>query len=350
VSALPAARPDHAREIRYALTDAAHVCERLGLLAGRGTFTRQAGGVIVRCPWHEDRNPSCSIRRGRDGTLAVRCHACGATGDVLSLIAIVHGLNTRQDFRSVLRVSAEIAGLWGVVHELDTGEPSSEERPRVAPPPPEPERDYPAADEVCRVWSNAVPTTDDPEASAWFLSRGLDAELVADADLARVIRKGAPLPRWATYKGRAWTETGHRLVVPMRAPDGRVRSLRGCRISEGDSPKRLPPGGHKATGLVMACPWGVALLEGRTVSVEVVIVEGEPDYFTWATRRVAQPTSRIGIVNGSWSVAFADRIPRGSQVVVRTDHDAAGDRYAAELTRTLRWRGCFVRRGGRDDG
>lgn len=344
-----ASRPDHAREIRYALTDAAHVCERLGLLAGRGTFTRQAGGVIIRCPWHEDRSPSCSVRRGRDGTLAVRCHACGATGDALSLVAVVHGLSVRRDFRQVLRVAAELAGLWGVVHELETGE-ATPERPKPTPPPPEPERTYPAAAEVARVWGEAIAVTEEPTVAGWLLGRGLDPERVAADDLARALPRSAALPRWGAYRRVSWTETGHRLIVPMRDAQGVIRSVRASRVVDGDSPKRLPPGGHKATDLVMACPIGAAMLAGTAIPHELVVLEGEPDFLTWATRKTARATARIGIVTGSWSLAMAERVPAGTQVWIRTDHDPAGEKYASEITRTLRWRGCFVSRGGRADG
>ena len=342
-------RPNHAREIRYALVDAFAVCERLELLTGRGSFTRQAGGVIVRCPVHEDRTPSCSVRRGPDGTIAWRCHACGASGDVLTLIAAVRGLSLRQDFREVLRCGAEIAGMWSVVSELSTGVVHEDRPAPPPPPPPEEERTYPPHAEVSAVWAAAVPVTDDAEAALWLAGRGLDPELVAIDELARVIPVGTGLPRWASYQRRPWTETGHRLIVPMRGVDGSIVSVRACRIVDDESPKRLPPGGHKATGLVMACPIGIAMLAGTAAPRELTIVEGEPDYFVWATRKKRTPTATLGIVSGSWSFGMASRVPPGAVVWIRTDHDEAGNRYADELARTLRWRGCFVRRGGRDE-
>lgn len=340
-------RPDHAREVRYALTDAYALCERLGLLAGPGSFKRQAAGVIIRCPAHQERTPSCSVRRGPDGTIAWKCHGCDASGDALTLIATVHALSLRSDFRQVLQVGAEIAGLWAVVQELESGERLLERPPPRPAPPPEPERTYPPADEVAALWAAANPVTDDAEVASWLEGRCLDPALVAGDDVARALPRTARLPRWAAYQRAPWTETGHRLVVPMRDRLGVVRSVRAGRVVDGDSPKRLPPGGHKATDLVMACPIGTAMLEGTAAPPEVVIVEGEPDFLTWVTRSPARPTARIGIVSGSWSLAMAQRIPTGTVVWIRTDHDAAGERYAAALTQTLRWSGCFVRRGGR---
>ena len=348
---LAPSRPDHAREIRNALVDAAHVCERLGLIGGRGTFVRQAGGgVTIRCPEHDEKTPSCSVRRGPDGTLAIRCFGCQWTGVVLSLVASVNGLNTKRDFRLVLRAAAELAGLWGIISELESGA-TEPDRICVVPsaPAPEPERDYPPQAEVDEVWASAGTVDADEETAAWIRSRGLRPEAIAGGDLARSIPKMARLPWWASYQRSPWTITGHRLLMPMRNARGDIRSLRAGRIVEGETPKRLPPGGHKATGLVMACGTAVSMLQGAYPAMRVVVVEGEPDFLTWATRPGLAVTARIGIVSGSWTKEIASRIPPQADVVVRTDRDRAGDEYARQIQATLRHR-CFVRRGARADG
>jgi DNA primase len=328
------------------LTDARAVCERLGLLKGPRSFVRQAGGVIIRCPVHQEYTPSCSVRRASDGTLAWRCHGCQASGDVLTLVAVVNGLNVRSDFRSVLRAAAEVADAWSIIRELDSGEIATD-RPAPPPPPaPEPPRDYPPAGDIDALWSLARPVTEDNDVSAWLVGRGLDPELVEADDLARALPKGCTLPgRGWSYQRVSWAETGHRLIVPMRDTYGAMRSIRACRVVDGDSPKRLPPGGYRATDLVMACPIGIAMLRGEMAPTEVAILEGEPDWLTWSTRRTTSPVARIGIVTGSWSFEMARRIPAGASVWICTDHDAAGERYAFEIATTLRWRGCFVRRG-----
>jgi hypothetical protein len=334
-------RPQYAREIRYALVDPFAVCEKLGLLAGKGSFSRQAGGVLVRCPWHDDRTPSCSVRRGGDGTLAVRCHGCGVGGDALSLVAAVHHLSTKRDFRRVLIAAADLAGLHGIVRELETGESVPRAKPVAPTPPPADARDYPSAAEVSALWSCATPVTADPEASAWLAGRALDAERVAAHDLARAIPTGASLPRWARYRGTAWTETGHRLLFPMRDPSGIVRTVRAGRLTDGDSPKRLPPGGHKASGVVLACSLGAGMLTGTYSPKRILVVEGEPDFLTAATWSMREPTAVLGLVSGSWTPAHAMRVPFGTTVFVWTHLDEAGDRYAAEVRQTLqRARGC----------
>jgi hypothetical protein len=46
------------------------------------------GQLLFRCPAHEDRHPSLSIRELRDGTLLVFCHAGCLTEDVLDCIGL----------------------------------------------------------------------------------------------------------------------------------------------------------------------------------------------------------------------------------------------------------------------
>lgn len=96
------------REIRNRLDDPARVVDALGLSKGSRP---QARGMLVCCPVHADRTPSCSVRTGADGTIACRCHGCGWTGDVLGLVAAVRGLDTRRDFGRVLAEAAAIAGV-----------------------------------------------------------------------------------------------------------------------------------------------------------------------------------------------------------------------------------------------
>lgn len=341
-------RPDYAREIRNALVDPLALCDRLGLLA-RGTFQRQPRGAIVRCPWHEDRSPSCSVRVARDGTIAVRCHACGATGDALSLVAQVHGINLRRSFRDALATAAEVGGMHALADEIRAGKPNDSRVAIVAPVvAPEPERDYPSAGDLSALMAATIPVTESAEVASWLNARGVAPEHVVANGLAVALKRDARLlPRFATYKGRSWVETGHTLILPMRDVYGAIRSVRAGRVVDGDSPKRLPPAGCKATALVMADALGVEMLAGTASPRRATFVEGEPDFLTWATRPHGASTAVIGIVSGSWNAAFAERVPSGATCMVRTDHDAAGDRYAAELQRTLR-RGRFVVRSSRD--
>jgi len=331
-------RPDYAAEIRRTLVDPLRVCDRLGLLKGS---TRQPSGVTICCPAQPERNPSCSVTVGRDGTLRFRCFGCQATGDVLTLVATVHDLDIRTDFREVLLAAAELAGLTQVVDEINDRKPYT---PRPLPdlPEPGPERDYPPAAEVAALWAMAGSVLDDPASGGHLVGRKLDARLAASLGLLRALPDGATLPAWARYRGKPWTQSGHRMIARVFDAAGACRSVRSWRV-EGDAPaKRLPPAGHRADGLVLANKRAQEMLAGDRVAPRVVVVvEGEPDFVTCA---IAWPSLAVlGIMSGSWSEDFARRVPLGSEVIVRTHNDQAGDKYAADVIKTVKTR-AVVRR------
>lgn len=334
-------RTNHAPAIKRALTDPRRTLEALGLFGEGRAHARQAAGWLIRCPVHDDKTPSCSVQV-RDGVLLWRCHGCGGSGDVLHLVAAARGLSLRRDFRGVLIEAARIAGLWATVRELEDGETQGGPAPPpiAAPTPaqeaPEPPRTYPDKPEAFWDGLCAVGTV---ELSAQYLrGRAINPDAVESRDLARVIPDRGPLPPWARYRGRTWRETGHRLIVPMFDAAGVLRSVRAWRVVDGDSPKRLPPGGHKASELVMADPWGLAWLRGRREPKRIVITEGEPDFCVWGTRLNDPSAALVGIVSGSWCSQFANRVPIGCRVDVRTDQDQAGERYLADIAASLRRR------------
>lgn len=325
-------RPDHATDVRRALTDPVALCERLGLKP-----RRQSRGALICCPEHGERNPSCGVTPGPDGTLRVRCFACQWTGDALTLIACVRGLDLLTDFAAVLAEGAELGGLHSLAEQLRAGA----ERPNYEPPPaptPIDPIEYPERSELAALWRQTVPVGEDRDACRMLVARRIDPELVDERNLARVIPADAELPDWATYRRRPWLSTGHRLLVPVYDETGTGRSVRAWRLSDGDSPKRLPPTGKRAAGLVLANGPARAMLRGKARPTTVLVVEGEPDMLTVSTRRT-EPV--IGIVSGSLTEDVARRIPRGIDVFVWTHHDDAGNRYARRIAELLERR-CAV--------
>ncbi|RYE94751.1 MAG: hypothetical protein EOO75_01155 [Myxococcales bacterium] len=330
--------PD-ARAVRAALIDARALCAALGLLDGYRPG-RQRDGVVIRCPAHRDQTPSCSVRRAADGTLSASCFACGWSGDALHLVALARGLDLRADFPAVVEAAVEITG-GGVFSS--SSEPRSFAPALVS---------YPPASEVSDLWRAAGPVEQDDAAAAYLRSRALDTGLLDLYELARVLPAGAPCPRWARVRGLAWSVSGHRLLVPMVDATGTMQSLRAWalpgeqQLVEGEElPKRVAPAGHSVTGLVMACPVARRMLEtGEAPAyldgapLDVVIVEGEPDFATWASGvsdASKAPPAVLGVVASAWSQAVADRVPEGSRVIIRTHRDAAGDRYAAAIRESL---------------
>jgi len=312
--------------IKQALASPADVCRRLGLLDGPARGQRY---VMIRCPAHGDRSPSCSVHVAPDGTLAARCWACGWSGDVFGLVAAAHHLDAR-DFVAVKRAAAELA-------HVDLAAP-----PRARELPPAPPAQPPPIDEVRRVLRGAYAPSADRSAAAWLRSRGLDP--AACDGLARVLY--ASWPAWARYQGRTWLSQGYRLLLPVYDAAGALRSVRARQVTRGgEGPKSLPPSGHSTAGLVLANRGAVEMLRAGPggAPARVVVAEGEPDYLTWASRLPAGAWAVLGLPgSGAWTADLAARIPAGSDVVIRTDPDAAGDRYAERIVEDLAGR-CAVR-------
>lgn len=342
----PAHSPDLAKTVKRLLVDPYRVCSGLGL---DEKVVRQRKGLLIRCPWHDERTPSCSVRFADDGGIAVHCFGCGAGGDVLSLIAVANGWDTRGDFPRVLRFAAELAGVpWD---RSSAGRSSPARPPRAQPEP-----SYPPTKEVSGLWAACRPVGDEPKVTAWLGSRALNAGMVEDFDLARALPSGVGLPHWACHQKRKWAESGHWLIFPMFDRLGVMRSLRARRVVGEDGPKDLSPAGFSTSGIVMADQRGRKLLEtGRRSGIlpggvpsRIVVAEGQPDYLTWATRfSDADETAPaiLGVVSGAWTGGIADRVPDGSRVVIRTHQDEAGEKYARVIYVSLRGR-CKILRGG----
>ena len=76
----------------------------MGLPAGRGTG-------LVRCPFHNDRNPSCSVNRTKG---VFNCKGCGVKGDVFDYFGLKRfgaGYDRRAHFSEVLQLAAVESGV-----------------------------------------------------------------------------------------------------------------------------------------------------------------------------------------------------------------------------------------------
>jgi hypothetical protein len=289
------------------------------------------------------------VRRAADETLAVHCFGCGVTGDVLDLVAVAHGLECRRDFRVVLRLAADLAG-------VPLGEIGSPQDAHRLMGQPQTQPIYPPEAEVFALWDSCRHVGDIREVTAWIAGRGLDAGAVEDFGLARALPADVPLPRWARYQRQTWGEAGYRLLLPMFDRLGVLRSLRARRVVAGEGPKNLAPAGFSTGGLVMADALGRKVLttgqrpEGWPdgVPLRIVVTEGEPDFLTWGTRfSDADETAPavLGVVSGSWTSAIASRLPDGARVIIRTHLDEPGEKYAQAVHESLRGR-CTLLRGG----
>jgi DNA primase len=333
------ARRDLARELRRtAPLDDPHA---LAVALGLGERAqRQPRGVIVRCPWHDDRTPSCSVRVAGDGTIAVRCHACGATADALGLLARVHGLDVRRDWRAVLDEAARLTG--GAVPELrGRADVEPDERP-----------DDETYDAIASALLDACgPLRDCPDVASYLDARGI----YADADAAGV--RGLPCDcgplvaeLLATYDRGALERAGvvrgghdaidwlaWRVLMPWRDRYGRITCIQRRRLDGGEPRYRCPPGRSPRA------PYGVDLLamylDAHGADCEIVVVEGALDCL--ARRRIArhrgEPCAVLGVYSASTPCAGLPLdLLAGRRVVLACDADDAGERACAELAGALR--------------
>jgi hypothetical protein len=260
---------------------------------------------------------------------------------VLSLIQHLHGCG----FREALRIAADIGGVM-----LDDGSERSSEQleelrkqqaayveamknrpPQRVKPPPDPRQS-------ATLWDRSEPVTKYEVIANYLACRAIEPARVEQLDLARVIPDNTPLPTWATYRGgpdkpaRCWIETGHRLIVQTFDKSGSFVGLRAWRIGgDDDDPKRLPQSGYSAKGLVLANRLASDMLRDSFPGL-LVVSEGEPD---WMVHALRDRYAVVGITSGSWTQEIADRVSFGSEVVIRTDHDEAGENYANHIRKTL---------------
>ena len=329
--------PDQARDVREALSDPWAVVRALGIDKGA---QRQAGGALVCCPAHGDRTPSCSVTRGPDGTVRVRCFGCDLAGDVFALVAAVHKLDVHRDFPSVLREAAELAGVELVTPQRPeraglepararplapqagasragrTGLEPVQERPpvpetsgpdgrsaRVSPATIHVQPAEPAAleldvfDALVRVVLEACPFDGDDAVREYLRDRIL---LVGARDDAWAALPENPDKRRelvarivATCGHDAWQRSGlargadflfpeHRLVIPWRTPDGRIATVQRRALDNRRNKYVF------ASGRSPLWPYGVeALRDATRAELPVLLVEGAADVL--AVRELADP-------------------------------------------------------------
>jgi DNA primase len=319
-------------DVRRRLLDIQALVGALGLQEGS---RRAAGGVTVLCPHHGERHASCNVTLGPDGTPRVRCHSCGWTGDALTLIAEVRGysLTDGEQFREVLAEGAEIAGMLQLAEELRDGRQPDPNRPEVAKVLTKPAPEYPPVGEVLELWKTCFLVNEDSAASAYLRSRAIDPLVASERGLLRVIGADTSRPVWAYCKGLPWAHTGHRLVTRAWTADGSARSVRAWQCDGRDYQKRTPPTGHRAQGLVLANNQAVELLRGKIRASRVIFTEGEPDFVSMATQT---NDAVFGVGSGFWTDEHAKKIPNGTPILLMTDNDDAGDKYAADIVATLK--------------
>ena len=326
----------------------------------------ERGRTLTPCPLCGVEERGSTDKRGPLGLTADgagwTCFRCRVSGDAVALVAArVLGKarpDGADDWRTVRAKCAELGLCDG-----PTGAAPVRLRPMPTPRPAAPPVRPPSA-ELVALWDGACsPVASDAEVAAFLRRRNLDPAEVERRELGRALDAAATLPAWARFKGRPWTESGHRLLVGLYDARGELVSVQ-ARSILADVPKGekawnpAPVIDEAATlaaraenvwadpvwiryelgGAVMADARGLSLLRGSfPVPRKVYIAEGVPDFLTAATARrdPANAPAVLGIVAGAWRPEFAVRIPQGARVVVATHNDPTGDAFAARIAATL---------------
>lgn len=338
---------DLPRRIRERLDDPTELCRGLGLL---DRYKRQAGGgVLIRCPVHEDSSPSCSVTIGPDRTVRWRCFACSASGDALTLVGAVHGLDSRREFKQLLEVAA---GLAGITIEGSTWQPQPAPPPR---PRPIQKTESPAVpdsifDEVAAAlaWVGSLERDESSDVRSYLAGRGLLAAALADgwfamgptAESTLRNRFSAELLHrcgLADESGRLkWPE--HALAIPWRNPKGEVQTIQRRHLGTCEAAKRYV----FPTGRGPQHPYGIERLPEVG---PIGIVEGAVDALAKRTLDSLGWTTVLGSPGVSGWRASWDEIVRDRVVFVAFDADEAGDREAVKLGDRFHEAGAFsVRR------
>jgi len=328
---------DLPRLVRERLDDPMGVCSALNLL---DRFKRQAGGgVMIRCPAHQDSSPSCSVTVGPDRTLRWRCFACSASGDVLTLIATVHGLDVRRDFVRVLDAGAELAGIR-VEREAGRERVALPERraPRPAPEPEQPAVDAEtfarvvaplmrsgvldgrgASSEVCE-YLEGRGLLEAARADGWFAMGPASGVMLCDVLGAELVARCGLADARGELK---WPD--HTLAIPWRTPTGTVQTIQRRHLGQCDAKRRYV----FPTGRGPAHPYGIERITRRG---PIAIVEGAMDVLAW--REAAPPTryeTPLGVPGVSgWKVAW-DQLVADRIVLIAYDDDDAGNREVDRL-------------------
>jgi hypothetical protein len=315
--------------------------ELMDLAREFGLHHSRSGRTRCECPGCRNGDVRGASVGEREGIGVWNCHRDDQHGGTaIDFVALACGLDTRSALSELERRSG-----------LDARKPMPPPLRRPAPPPTRP----PAA-EVFKFWNLLQPVTEVPDVAAAWNARKLDAATIEERDLARALPQAMPVPSWAAFRGAAWSEGPHRLVLPMFDAVGRMATLH-ARAASGAKPKGLSPAGHSIAGAVFADPLARLLLASGTCTdgepaadvvrgVGLIVCEGAPDFLAWATHwsdANEAPPAIIGVVAGSWTREVAARVPDGTAVLLELHRDLAGAKYEAAVIATLQGR-CDLRR------
>lgn len=338
-------------EIRARADDPHEIAAQLGL---EGVRSQSGGGVLCRCPVHDDRSASCSLTIGPDGSLRVRCFGCDLSGDVFSLVAAIEGRSSSSDFPEIMRRAGELVGVYVDDRPFEPRAPRP--RPQASPPPSRvdlhplvlPLATLGALDgrDVARV----------RQVESYLAGRGLldvaraagcfalppDPRVIVDAFGSELVG------RTGLLRSGRWAWGAHVLCVAWRGLDGRTTTLQRRHLDQaglGDVPKYVVPRDHAALA-----PFGAEQLAGASADAPIAIVEGVLDALALRLLDAGSGRTVLGVQGVKGWHADWDALARGRVVHIAFDDDVPGDSAAIDLAPRLLAAGATAVRRARPVG
>lgn len=247
------------------------------------------------CPFHSEKSPSFTIfDRGN----RFKCFGCGATGDVLDFVRLLHGVG--------LRDAAELLGAGGL--------PTIE----VAPMRGREDGDSNRTADALTIWSTSTPATG-TLAETYLRWRGLDLPIPESIRFAAL-----------RYRGREYPV----LVAAVTGADDRVCGIQRTYLADDGRGKADLPTPKLSLGRVRGGAIRLAPVAG-----ELVVAEGLEDGLTLH--------QELGVA--AWAAAGASNLstmrfpPIVRRVTVGGDNDDAGRAAAAKAAESFALRGVEAR-------
>lgn len=336
--------PDHRGPVASALAAMGphRVCELLGVERGKSDRGTKTHPRFV-CPKHG--GSSLDVDE-REGLLFVHCHGCReVTGDVFDLVAAVYGLSTRRDFRKVLNIAAELAGM-----RLDEAPvalpPRAVARPKPAPAP---TLDVDTFDRIVahmhergrldrlddgdevRAYLRGRRLLDLATDAGWFALPRVDAQRALVDELRDLVGVDAlRLSGLVNDSATMFRHPANRLAIPWRAHgiDGLVVTLQRRALDASEPRYVFPPGRSPAAPFVV-----VEDLEDLEDEGAVFIVEGAVDVL--ALRAGLRERGESALVIGlpgvqGWRDEWRALLD-GRHVRIAVDPDKAGEAAVEKL-------------------
>jgi DNA primase len=250
-------------------------------VAGSTVKLRRAGHEWKACcPFHEDRSPSFTIFEGGE---RFHCFGCGATGDVLDFVQLMHRV-------SLPEAAAILDG-----------------KPQASLPVQRQRRSEPTKDtmlEAAAVWRSAGPIGGTP-GEVYLRNRGLSLQLPSTLRFARLkYGRGDVLPC---------------LVALVTGPDNRVSGVQRTFVREDGTGKANVPSPRLSLGRLTG-----GAIRLAPAAADLVVTGGVEDGLT-LQQEVGRPTWAAAGEGNMANMVLPEVV---TSVTIGADRDESGDRHA----------------------